>query len=221
MELQRSSDLAYVMSNLIVGDGGVYSFIQKDKRHKAGQYRVYQVLMTSVDREYVDSFNRKICFLLKKKRLAKVGIVKSSKYRVGNSDLWRIQVSCSKEFYNWVKTCSKEYLMELWRQYPHEFLQSWFDSDGTVYRHNGGMTLELTNSKKDWLIFAQQLLKERFGIELALYFNQRLESGKNQWQLQTGNREMIYRFFKHIGFGIIRKQRTLTQIEYLMRGHNQ
>ena len=212
VKVEKSPELSYIMTNLVVGDGGVYCYNTKDKTSKDGVRVRYLVQLTSVDREYVENFNRHICTILEKKRIATIGIKKVSLKHPTWHDLYRVYIYCKKEFYDWVKGCSKEFLAELWREYPHQFLQSWFDSDGTVYQTNGRVTLELSNSKKEWLEFAQNLLKEQFGIEIGLYFNQHLFSGKMQWQLQTAKRETIQLFNKQIGFGIIRKQEVLKRI---------
>jgi intein-encoded DNA endonuclease-like protein len=107
---------------------------------------------------------------------------------------------------------NKEILKELWTEHPKEFLQSWFDSDGSIVTQNRKNTLSLSNSKSGWLKFAKQLLHEKFGIEMNFYHNRHLKSGKDQWTLQTGSREMIQKFHTHIGFLINRKQRTLESI---------
>lgn len=209
MEIVITPDLAYVFSNLIVGDGGLYTMRQKSKNCKKGYYTIYQINMSSTDKEYVEEFNERICRLLGKTRLMKLQLIQ----RPNRLDLWKTQVSCKKEFYEWVKSRSDEFIADLWRTHPKEFLQSWFDSDGTASptKHNGGIQLALTNSNEKWIRFAQQLLRDAYGIEIGLYLNQHLKSGKTQWTLQTGKRSVITEYYKQIGFVIKRKQETLKR----------
>jgi len=209
MQIAITPDLAYVFSNLFVGDGGIYPLRQKSKTCKKGYYIAYQIVMSSTDKEYVEEFNERICRLLQKKRLMKLQLIK----RPNRLDLYKTQVNCGKKFYVWVKSRSDEFMANLWRTYPHEFLQSWFDSDGTASptQHNGGMQLALTNSNKKWIRFAQELMRDVYGIEINLYLNQHLKSGKTQWTLQTNKRDVIEKFYEQIGFGIKRKQETLRR----------
>jgi len=202
------ADLAYVLCNLKVGDGNIYCYSEKANT-KSGFITRVKIVMTCIDREYVESFNQKIYKFAQKKRPATIGLMRMSKY--GRQDLWRVQITCKKWVYEWVKSRTDEFLAELWRSHPKPFLQSWFDSDGSIVHNGKGRKLVLTNSNKKWLEFAQLLLKEVFGIEMGLYFNQDLPSGKTQWDISTGKKSTIALFYEKIGFGIIRKQETLRR----------
>lgn len=208
MEIELSPELAFGLTNIVVGDGNVTKWKNKYKTKNGQKIRiVYIIEMTNVDKQHVEAFTECICKVLDKKKLPKLYLRYQPKYK----PFWRVRINIPKEFYEWIQSIKQNdgFLEELWRTYSQEFLQSWFDSDGSASMNGVGLVLSLTNSRKKWLEFAQELLQSVYGIKFNLLFNQYLKSGKTQWTLSTTIHKNIEVFYNQIKFGIPRKQRIL------------
>jgi intein-encoded DNA endonuclease-like protein len=211
--LEPSEDLAYVIG-VLCGDGSVW---EKGRIHKG--YRRVVIYLEAKDREFVEEFAIRIGRVLNRP---------PPRVRVKSTGYYYVEVE-SRTLYELMK---RPIDIEKIRRFVEHcercmvmFLRGFFDSEGSVNKH-GYVTV--ANSNYELLLYVQELLLKRFGIETSwprpttkqgttFYNPQRgkvYEHKKDVYVLYV-SKQCNVRFYYYVGFTILRKRARLE--DYLRR----
>jgi intein-encoded DNA endonuclease-like protein len=205
--LKPSKDLANVIG-IVLGDG--YAYRKSDY--------CYIIGLAAKDKEFVEGFAKSLAKVLGRKPIRPRK--NSGKYvvEVASTTLYELlkKPVDLKRIRSYVEHCPK---------CAAAFLRGLFDSDGFISKE-GYVTLYNTNY--EMLIYAQKLLRRKFGIETTGPWPAK-QKGAIKYDHNTGkvykhNEDCYYiyvktqslpAFYRHIGFTIRRKQQRLE--DYLRR----
>ena len=206
--LKPSEDLGYVIG-VRLGDG--YT-------RERGDY--YVISLGAKDKEFVEEFGRRLANVLGRKPIR-------SKFRKNVGKYFA--EAASRTLYELLKKPVdlkriKKYV-EHCKKCTAAFLRGLFDSEACIDERG---RIKLYNTNYELLVYAQKLLKTRFGIESTGPWPAK-KKGKTSYYPKTGrliktNKECYYiyvktqslpAFYRHIGFTIRRKQQRLE--DYLRR----
>jgi len=194
-DLTPSRELSYVL-------GAYYS----DAHINTGTEGYYSIYLYSMDREFVEEFDRCICKVLKKKKRYPVYFSKSK-------NLYGVS-GASKLLVNFLKKPLEEH-KPIIESFPSEFLRALFDGDGTVgiYPQYNQYSITLYNTNSELVNYVQELLKEYFGIRSNIYVKKWDGKYKDCYQLYICGKDTdIKKFYEKIGFTITRKQNKFRLI---------
>ena len=211
--LEPSEDLAYVIG-VLCGDGSAW---EKSRMHKG--YRRVVIYLEAKDKEFVEEFAIRIGRVLNRP---------PPRVRVKSTGYYYVEVE-SRTLYELMK---RPIDIEKIRRFVEHcercmamFLRGFFDSEGSVNKH--GYILAY-NSNYELLLYVQELLLKRFGIETSwprpttkqgttFYNPQRgkvYEHKKDVYVLYV-SKQCNVRFYYYVGFTILRKRARLE--DYLRR----
>ena len=208
-----SPELSYILG-VLDGDG----YVRVMGRH-------YLVGLSSIDKEFVETFNNALVKIFGKNKPYAIWVEKRAPPRKPS---YGVKGVC-KRFVIWYLSTSKKERWMLAKEYPKHYLRGIFDSEGSVivqesYTSNApalDCRIVLYNTDLELLMFVQKLLAEQ-GYESKIYkvydavgyakfpegyFPRR----KAEYALTITKRENVKRFANEIGFTIRRKQERLQR----------
>lgn len=163
-DLSPSPELSYLIG-VYVGDGSIT---------KTGYN--YAIRLSAKDKEFVEKFAKTLAIVNKKEGGEQYAIRKTNR---GLFDT----TGTSKELYFFIK--NKEYY-EVIQTYPHEFIEGFFDSEGTVTKSKKWNTWHIGFANTDLpLLELVQWMLYNFGIEARIYTDSSKKKGqkvhKSSW----------------------------------------
>jgi intein-encoded DNA endonuclease-like protein len=204
--LKPSEDLANVIG-VRLGDG-----YTSEKSHD------YIIGLKAKDKEFVEDFGRRLGNVLGRKPIRPQKEAEKYVAEARSKTLYEllrkpVDLKRIKKYVEHCKKCTAA------------FLRGLFDSEGRVSK-NGYITLYNTNY--ELLVYAQKLLRKRFGIESTGPWPH-VQKGTTIYNPRTGKQykakndcyyiyiraESLPKFYRYIGFTVRRKQKRLE--EYLRR----
>jgi len=209
-ELKPSRELAYVLG-VMKGDG----FRTTDQPRGKEEIR-----LRVRDLDFAEHFNRAVAHILERERPNKMGFESiedkdgATFFHARYSSIQLAEV-LDREFND---------LRPIAEEYPGDFLQGFFDSDGSASPdiHKGRLSLKVqaSNTNLHTLSYAQNLMLEKFNVVSSIYpgrgagysslvYHKVVTKRKPSYVLTTGERESVRTFSRAIGFSIRRKQCVL------------
>jgi intein-encoded DNA endonuclease-like protein len=210
--LEPSKELAYLIM-AILGDGCARVRIHKDSRQD------YIIRLDARDKEFVEKVARCAGLVLNRPP-PNVDIIKGTRkyyFEVGSKALYELLKKPLEELKQYIEHCE---------ECTTSALQAFFDAEGCIYK-DGRIVADNTNY--ELLVYIQQLLLMKFGIETTGSPRISTRQGKPIINLRNGKtyqaKKDCYRicirkssnetFYRRIGFTIRRKQKRLK--DYLRR----
>lgn len=216
-----SKELCHVLTRLVVGDASYRSFV----REKHGIQ--HQFDFGSIDKEFTEKTRKALLTIFPKKEYITIFTIEPGKNTDGykRQKYHSIRISSTRfaEYFNNLKIVE---FKELFKMCPDEFLQTWFDCDGSIIfkkRKRGnkysGYTIALMigSTKKEWLEFAQDLLND-MNLDFRIQFSQITKGKKELYKLRTDKKKNVLSFIKNIGFFIHRKKAVENEILSALNG---
>jgi intein-encoded DNA endonuclease-like protein len=189
--LKPSEDLAYVIG-VRLGDG--YTYEEGDR---------YIIGLKAKDKEFVEDFGRRLGNVLGRRPIRpfkdarRTYVVEAASKTLFELLRKPVYLKRIKKYIEHCKKCSAA------------FLRGLFDSEGHVHKYG---YIYLYNSDYEVLVYAQKLLRKRFGIESTGPWSHKQKEGYYYIYIRV---ESLPRYYRHIGFTVRRKQKRLE--EYLRR----
>lgn len=164
----------------------------------------YMFKLGAVDKEFVEKFRDAGCKILNTGVVPKISIRKSKRKRW--NDIYYCQF-CSKQLYLFLSKNLQEHDFFI-KKYPIQFIQGFFDSEGSMSLLSC-THLRVHNTNKKIILYVKSLL-DALNIEMNFHVEKR-PPNKTMYSLGTGKRKIINQFYKKVGFSIKRKQSALQQ----------
>lgn len=201
--LHPAPELAYVIG-VVWGDG----WTQKNEAKKH-----YVIAMATKDKDFAETFNKKICKVLGKSQLYSICKIR---------DLFTVNATSKKLFYFLDSDAAKKVI----EKYPADFIRGLADSDGCVSFSWRGIRLEkevsIANTDYELLTYVADLLKKKFHInsvmgkyKMGSHMGPQgvvIKSTKQCYALRIRRRQDIEKFAHFVGFTMKRKQEALKAL---------
>lgn len=207
-ELKPSRELAYVLG-VMKGDG----FRTTDQPRGKEEIR-----LRVRDLDFAEHFNRAVASILEREHPNRIGLERredeATFYHARYSSIQLAEVM-DRDF---------DQLGPIAEAHPGDFLQGFYDSDGSASPdlHGGRLSLKVqaSNTNLHTLSYAQNLMLEKFGISSfisagraagysTLVYGKTVTKRKDSYFLTITGRESVRTFSRAIGFSIGRKQGVL------------
>jgi hypothetical protein len=196
-DLSLSPTLAYIL-------GLRYGDLKVVKHHSART-----ISLVSKDKELVVKFRDSILKIVRRKRGKTTRIWKTVGGYYGTGTYYGFTVYCRK-LYEYLKLPLEVHGAVI-EKFPCDFLEGFFDSEGSVtkYYKERGQCLRLSNNNFRLLRYVAKLLENQ-GIRMSLRFAKFTKTGNLNYELYTSNPQSLRNFMEKIGFSILRKQHRLV-----------
>jgi len=198
-----SEELAYILG-VIEGDGSISKVCNN-------------ICLSCKDRDFIEEFKRN----LEEWSGIKTSVIYKIDYSKKNrNDLFSV-VLCSKEAKLVLNNFNFDSLLNSTEKIKSNFLRGIYDSEGSVIKANLNIKRKdytrkvvFYNTNKETILFVARLLKD-LGIDCSIY-NPKLSENrfgnKPVYRIVFSNRKNIERYYKKVGFSIMRKQEKLKDI---------
>jgi intein-encoded DNA endonuclease-like protein len=147
-DLEVTEDLAWLIG-AIYCDGSCF-------KNSSGDYIVS---LYAVDKEFVDSFVR---------RIEEIGLACDRNITEPDEEGWNDLYEAkaySKRFYEWWEDLDKDRIEEIASKYPASFVGGFYDSDGSLSRRNGNWNVRIRRNDRWLLELVCDLVSENIGVE--------------------------------------------------------
>ena len=209
-ELRPSRELAYVLG-VMKGDGFRTTYQPQGKE---------EIRLCVRDLDFAEHFNRAVAHVLERERANKIRF--ESQEDKDGSTFFHARYSSIQL----AEVLDRDFdrLRPIAEEFPGDFLQGFYDSDGSASPniHSGRLSLKVqaSNTNLNTLSYAQNLMLEKFGIASfispgraagysSLAYHRVVTKRKDSFFLTVARRESVRTFSKAIGFSIGRKQCVL------------
>ncbi|MBA7503732.1 hypothetical protein ES706_02353 [subsurface metagenome] len=166
--------------------------------------------MTSTDKEFLEKFSLCSSRIVGRENPYPILLPPSCRGRQGWRDAYIVSFNCRTLVEFLGKRVLEERHIKVIDEYPPEFIQAFFDGDGTVYGDNYlGIILRVSNKKKQVIRYIADLLQRKFKISTSVY---EMKNPNKMCACQFRGLEKAIKFYREIGFTINRKNARLGEL---------